>query len=229
MGDGGVRSVELSSVRDPKQRWRLDFDAEGASLEPVGEPGRRIRVYRPDFASTFELVRGLGLRVLVVRHPVRKLQLKLEPAQVASIEAQLGASGPAFLRSALRRRYALALPLGAVMLLLSFDGAGENGVRLDPLQVALGAGIVGLWAWSRLRPHPAVLLADAVWFALAGSSSILSFVRRGSWLGILFGVFAFSFAWQGISEFRRYRRGDRSPFVEFIGRLKNTTMWHFFS
>lgn len=196
--------LEATNLSSPKERWRIEWDAEGASFYPAEDPRQRLRVYRNELATTVEAMPVLGSLALVVKHPVRKVKLKLDGEARALYESQAGL-GVEQLKAALARRYKLALPLAALFLVGSLS-TEMMGLGIDFVSIALGLVLLALWAGSRWRPHPALFLLDAAWFLTLAVQWLLPSIGERTWFSWTLAGVTFIAATGGIQEYFRYRR-----------------------
>lgn len=198
--------IDATNLSKSKEKWQIEWDAEGVSFSPVDDPRRRLRVYRKDLASTVEATPVFGSLALVVKHPAETVKLKVdgEARRAYEREARFGADQ---LRASLVRRYKFALPVAVVVLLGSLP-MESAGLALDPVGFGLALVLGALWLWSRRSPHPAILLVDSAWFSVVavrwampriGEPSIFAWVMCG--LTALFAI-------NGVQEYFRHKRAN---------------------
>lgn len=210
-------SIELQALNRKQEVWRLDLGADAAHLEAV-EGGQRLSVDQANTAGRFELhdLWG-GQGVLEVRKEGnrKKIQFKLTPEQREVIDQWIGPRTHAHLDVVLRRRYAWAILLGLLLVLVSLPmpadpEAGLEAVPGSPLTAILGVGLAGMWLAARFRPTPKLLLLDGVWFALLLASLVADVVAgRSSPWWLLWGLVLVVFVRSGLRLYRRFEHLSR--------------------
>lgn len=175
------------------------------TLEPANYETPPFLVVREEIMKSANLVEGI--RALALSKPI-KATFKLTPEALATLVNWVGKAVLA--RNYLRRRYAWVMPLAVIWILGSMPTAGDAaaGIKptnLDPVGLGLGVVLIGAWACSKWRPHPALFLVDSVWFLVMAGRLGMDVVegRSKSWL-ILVTLLVWM-AITGLKHFLRFR------------------------
>lgn len=205
--------LRLDTVAGKHGSWRVELRDDAVEL--VSDDGRWRRVVpRNELAGRFDLVDLWG-GVTVLNLPVEgvqpRLQFRLTPEQRVLIEEWKGPRTLRDLQAMLLRRYAFAVPIGIVFLLLALPMEGDPATGLeprpvDPITAVLGAGLLLMSGLSRWRPDPRLLWLDSAWFCLLLLSLFRDILTGESsiwWL--LWGVILVPLIHSGPREYRRYR------------------------
>ena len=207
-----MEELSLISLNTKQGQWRVQLQEHVASFIRT-DVAEVIHVPRAERAASFEIVSVWGgLVVLTVRLQGRKkLAFKLEPEQRQKVEQWLGPPTQENLRITLKRRYAFAAPIAVVFILTSIplpanQSARFEAVRFDPISLALGCGLLLLWAHARLRPKPYLFLVDSIWFGLVAMNVIADVLRQAaSPLWLLWAVLLVFLIRSGIKQYKQFK------------------------
>ncbi len=77
----------------------------------------------------------------------------------------------------------------------------QKPVPVDPLGIALGLLLGGIWVWARYRPMRIIFLVDAVWFAFVAARNILNVLGGSNKWWLLFSAWLVLLAYWGVKWF----------------------------
>jgi hypothetical protein len=199
-----VTQFEAEEMAKTKRKWQVSLHPGHLALLPAGEAQPYI-FFREDFFNKLELMPGMGL--LALKTPI-KAGLKLTKSAAAQLSTWFGRPNPAQLAVLLKRRYALALPIAILLVLVSMPLAGTNTVTgealaFSPLNFGLGLSLIALWALSKLRPQPILFLLDSAWFLVIAIGHTLRVCRSHHWWALIWSLLLL---WLAISGVKRYRQ-----------------------
>lgn len=203
------RQLRLTGIDAKVGDATLYLEAEQARI--LMASGETLTITRAQQPELMQANRMLGGAALVVRRGKKRLAWKLEEDQIATIEEWIGPPRREHLAFALKQRYGLGLPIGLFLILTALPFPGDPSAGIDPMpfnlvSAILGGGLIVLWAFSRWRPHPALFILDAAWFALLALDTVYDIATGTSsmwWL--IFAAVVMVFAQSGLGLYKKYR------------------------
>ncbi len=205
-------AFEISPRKSKLGPWVVGLGAEVVRFESIAS-GESIVVPRAEVAERLEWIPLLGKRSLLVLHPAtggaqgsRGVEFQLAGAPRAKFAEWLGPPSQLELRAMLKRRYAMALPLALALVIsaLPLPVAGP-GAQFAALSFFLGVGLAFTWGLSKLWPHRALFLVDALWFMGLGGGFVWRVVTgRSSPYLLLWLPFGLVLAATGCVQFQRF-------------------------
>lgn len=202
--------LEIEEVSKSKLKWVLELHPDHFTLQSEFEP-RPLVFTRGELWEKVEPM--LAVKLLAVKKP-RAITFRLPPEAFATFSQWLGPLTSADLRRVLNRRYAWVLPIAALLAVTSLPMLGdpEHGVDpvpFDPLGLALGVLLGGIWVCARWRPMRIIFLVDAIWFTFAAARIIyLTFGVWHTWR-LVFSVWLLILAGLGVRWFLRFGKSMR--------------------
>ncbi len=208
-----MTTLDLIALNKKLGTWAVELAEDSASLTP-SDGGAPLIIPRSETAGRFDLFKIWGDQgvLLVPRQGrLKKLQFQLDAEQTKAIDLWLGSPAAVHLRQLLRKRYALGVPIGLLLMLVSLPMAGDPAAGLDPVPASpitavLGLGLIGMWLIARFWPTPRLLLTDSFWYGLLLISTVADIVMgRSSVLWLAFCLFLLFFIRTGLREYHRFK------------------------
>ena len=199
-----VPQFQAEEIAPSKRKWQVSLHPGHLALLPAGEAQPYVFV-RDDFFTKVELFPGM--RFLALRTPL-KVNLKLTRPGADALHGWFGPPKRAQLKLLLKRRYAFSVPVAVLFVLvaLPFPGAaspGDKSLPFQPLNLAFGLTLLGLWAWSKIQPHPILFLLDSIWFAALAIGHFLLLCRSHHWW---WSIWTILLLWMAVAGFRRWQQ-----------------------
>ena len=197
--------IKIEEVSQTKRKWILELHPDHIALHSEFEP-RPWVFTRAEMWDKVELL--APIKVLAVRKP-RAINFKLSPEALAAFKRWLGPLTSADLRKVLKKRYSWVLPIAFIIAITSLPMSGDpaQGIKpvpVDPLGLALGVLLGGIWVWARYRPMRIIFLVDAVWFAFVAGRNILNVLGGSNKWWLLFSAWLLLLAFWGVKWFAHF-------------------------
>ncbi len=194
VGQGGAASsdavFEIIQENKAKSKWKLVLSQDFMMLDCL-ETNERRRISRSAVEKTVYMSKLYPLpSMLMVKGP-GKLNFRLESESYDAIRKWMGES--TLLKITLKRRFSWCWPIAILFLLTSIPMSGDpqsglEAIPFDPISAFLGAGMLLIGLFMRIKPHRALFLMDSAWFLALAGSTIYSIVIFGDSLYWLFVV-----------------------------------------
>ena len=145
--------------------------------------------------------------ILTIKRDKKKLSFKLTAEAYAAINRWIGKA--ALLKTTLKQRFSWCLPIGILYLLGSIPmpsdpEAGFDAIPFDPFGAALGAILILLSILMKIKPHPALFLADSAWFGLLSIYTVWQIVNGASMYWLIAVALQFMLMISGISHYHNF-------------------------
>lgn len=181
----------LNAVTGLKGEWKAFLSPHSLKLESVsGDYAEEIPVSEAD--EKLQLMESSIFSPFLILLQPKRTTFKLDRDQLSRLKEWFGPPTPARLRLALKSRFSLCIGMGILFLILSVPLSGDpqsgtQAIAFDPAGFLLGASLLALAIWAKVRPHRILLLLDAVWFCLLAAKVGVTVYQGSSawWLIVL--------------------------------------------
>ena len=186
--------IEIEEVSQTKRKWILELHPDHIALHSEFEP-RPWVFTRAEMWDKVELMTGMGL--LTVKAP-RGVGFKLGREGLAAFKQWLGPPTAGSVRAVLKKKFSAAW---VSALIITGMAVPTPRFALDPVCLALGLLLGGIWMWATLRPARLHFLLYGAWSLIAGGYLLLQIVNGRSKFLLALTLLWLLMAWRGFKWF----------------------------
>jgi hypothetical protein len=193
----------LEQAASPPRKWRLALTRAEAWLYVPGQDSAFVFTHAELAEQANVMLWGRFVAVVLngLLPDGRAIAFRIDGDAIPIFRRFLHTERELHVRSALKRRVRLALPLGVFAAAFALPILGPS---LDPFGLVFGVGLVALALLGPRHPRPVLFVLDTiVWWALAASHGVS--IANGSKISIPFAIFAFFIGRQSLRAFSFYR------------------------
>jgi ssDNA-binding Zn-finger/Zn-ribbon topoisomerase 1 len=159
---------EIIQETGKKQKWQLSLYGDRLILH-YPETGTLVEVLHNQAIDKLKTAKLFFLPPILVVKDFKKFTYRIQSDEYEIINEWIGK--PLLLKKALKQRLSWCLPIGSIYILTSLPlsedpTAGIESIPFDPIGMGLGIMLIILSIIIKKKPHPALFVADSIWFFL---------------------------------------------------------------
>lgn len=201
-----IAQLEASIQSEKDRPWTASVYADRIRFTRTGDTG--FDLLRREFFAVAEL-RDYGIlkRSIIYRLGKKSYVFRFSEADHAVLKQWIQPLRVTDLRLALKRRFALLMPIAFIFVVLAMFGEDQfepTGAAIDVVSLLQGLTLMLMVGISRLVTHRIFYLLDVLWFSALGAEVIYDVLSGSSPLWLILVVALLPAVSSGIREYVRF-------------------------
>ncbi|MBW1814648.1 MAG: hypothetical protein JRJ39_13550 [Deltaproteobacteria bacterium] len=159
---------EIIQQTGKKQKWQLSLYDDRLILHYMAT-GALVEVLRNEAIAKLKTLKLFFILPILVVKSFKKFTYRVKSNEYEIINEWIGK--PLLLKKTLKQRLSWCIPIGLIYILTSLPlsedpTVGLESIPFDPIGMGLGITLIILSIIMSKKPHPALFVADSIWFFL---------------------------------------------------------------